>query len=181
MKTLVTSDLHFYHRNILKFCPRVRGQYSDMHDMNERMIEQWNEEVSEDDLVYNLGDVSFAGSEKTAEILGRLNGRQILILGNHDNKLMKSQRCRDQFEEIHDYLEVDISGKKVVMFHYPIWEWKNCHRGSVHLYGHIHDSIAPMPGRHMNVGFDYTGKIVTDLHELVDEMSKIEKYQTHHN
>lgn len=180
MKTYITSDLHFNHRNILKFCPRVRGEYADVEHMNRSMIEKWNSIVEPQDLVYNLGDVSFGSSAKTLEILTQLNGRQILIKGNHDSSTLKDKRCRAMFEHVFDYLEVDVNGLKVVMFHYPIWEWRNCHKGSVHFYGHIHDSIAPMPGRQTNVGYDYTGRIVCDLEKLVDQVVQVDSLQTHH-
>ena len=47
MKTWVTSDLHFGHKNIMSFCPVTRAHYNnDVDYMNEKMVMEWNEKVS---------------------------------------------------------------------------------------------------------------------------------------
>jgi calcineurin-like phosphoesterase family protein len=74
-----TSDTHFDHINILKYCNR---DYKDVVHMNESLIKNWNNLVKPGDLVYHLGDVSF----KTDKFIHRLNGDIVLISGNHDKK-----------------------------------------------------------------------------------------------
>jgi calcineurin-like phosphoesterase family protein len=75
-----TSDTHFGHQNILKYCLRP---YSSIEEMQEALITNWNSRVSNDDTVYHLGDFSF--HERYVEsIVPRLNGTKILLLGNHD-------------------------------------------------------------------------------------------------
>ena len=87
-----TSDLHFSHHNIAKFCPQFR-QYSDVDEMNEALIRYWNETVQPEDIVYNLGDLSFARDiAAIAKVLRRLNGQHHLIYGNHDNVIMKNSK-----------------------------------------------------------------------------------------
>ena len=89
-QTYFTSDLHFSHKNIAKFCPQFRPAAPSLEELDEYMIARWNETVHPEDTVYNLGDVSFAHDLKKIEaILRRLNGQHHLILGNHDDLISR--------------------------------------------------------------------------------------------
>ena len=171
MKTWITSDTHFGHSNIMNFCPETRGRFQDKDHMNREMIKIWNAVVGQEDLVYHLGDVSFLNVTETCDIVENLNGRKILITGNHDGKLLKKQRFRDCFEEIHDYLEITHKNKKVILFHYPIhMHWNSSHYGSVHFYGHVHGNQTGLEEyRARDVGFDATGNVVTLLDSIFSE------------
>ena len=59
MKKWITSDLHFGHANIMKFCPVTRAGFRDVDHMNECMIEEWNQSVAPEAEVFILGDVAF--------------------------------------------------------------------------------------------------------------------------
>lgn len=136
----VTSDIHFHHANILKFNPETR-QHSSIEAMNEFLIQDWNSKVAPfSDTVYILGDFCFGNVEKAVSILKRLNGRKILVQGNHDEKLVQDKRFRDEFESIHVYHEISYNGAKVCMMHYPILSWNRAHKGSYMLHGHLHGS-----------------------------------------
>ena len=80
----VISDTHFGHKNILTFLnedgSRVRD-FSSLEEMDELIVENWNKTVSDQDIVYHLGDVYFGAGHQH---LKRLRGRKRLILGNHD-------------------------------------------------------------------------------------------------
>ena len=58
--------------------------FKDTTEMNEYIIKKWNSAVKEDDIVYHLGDVGFGTTEMLKELIGRLNGKKILLRGNHD-------------------------------------------------------------------------------------------------
>lgn len=181
MKTWVTADLHFGHVNIQKFCPKTRGHYRDVDHMNEDMILQWNRQVSADDKVYILGDVSFQTPEKSVETLGRLNGNKVLVKGNHDQKNLKDVCFASQFVEAHDYLELNYNGNLIVMLHYPLLEWNRMHRGSLHFYGHLHGGKSGLEEyRARDAGFDATGNVVTLMDDLVTDALK-GKIKSHHN
>lgn len=147
-----TSDLHFWHKNILKFCPNTR-KYETVEEMNRAIIKKWNEQVAPEDNVYILGDVFFCNAGQAIEILSQLPGHKHLILGNHDQVIKDNATVRSFFDSISEYKVITRSGKKVVMFHYPIWEWDKMHYGSYHLYGHVHGNSS-VPGRAMDVGID---------------------------
>jgi calcineurin-like phosphoesterase family protein len=98
MKTYITSDLHFGHKNIMSFCPVSRARFrNDMDYMNEAMVREWNDLIEPNDLVYILGDVAFLPAPKAVEYLRRLNGRKILVQGNHDRKVVKGSRISQLF------------------------------------------------------------------------------------
>lgn len=181
MKIFFTSDLHFSHKNIAKFCPQFRPATESPEVLDEYMIEMWNRTVSPEDTVYNLGDVSFAREVgQVASVLHRLNGRHHLILGNHDGLI---GRHADYFlntpkhdghpllSSIQHYLKLQVEqcSRPLVLFHYPIAEWDGCHKGWYHLHGHLHDRMALLPGRVLNVGYDMHGRLLEpqDIEDLL--------------
>jgi len=180
MKTYITSDLHFGHANIQKFCPETRSRFADVEHMNEQMIKEWNEIVTPEDTVYILGDVAFLPAPKAIAIMQRLNGAKILVEGNHDRKLLNDPVFRACFKEVHKYLDIVYNGTRVCMFHFPIWEWDQMHRGAVHFYGHVHGKKTGMEKyRARDVAFDATGKVVVSMDEMVADALRGE-IKSHH-
>lgn len=171
MNTWITSDLHFGHKNILTFCPETRSKYNnDIDYMNEQIILEWNTIVSNCDTVYILGDVAFLSCEKACKILNSLNGNKILIEGNHDKHLLEKIEFRNCFKEIHKYLSIKYNGYDIILFHYPILEWDRMQYGSVHFHGHLHHKNSGLETfRCRNVGFDYTGNIVSSLDSMIED------------
>jgi len=173
MKIYITSDLHFFHKSILNFCPATRP-YADITEMNAAIIKQWNDIVNPDDLTYILGDISFSSPNNSISVISQLNGRKILVFGNHDSGLLKNQTFRNCFESIHQLLDVRYNNHKIVMCHYPIFDHKNCERGALMLHGHRHGNPTNIPGRIKDVGYDATGKVVSLLDDIIEELVLIE-------
>ena len=135
------ADTHFGHANILKYDNRP---FMSVEEMDEAIINNGNKAVSNTDIVYMLGDVSWYSryTGKTTEILNKLNGYKILIQGNHDNRL--SATDKRNFGLIVDYVEIiddspGANNAKIVLSHYPIPFYKNMPHGDYHFYGHIHN------------------------------------------
>ena len=95
-KVFFTSDTHFYHGNIIRFCNRP---FKDVEVMNETIISNWNNTVGQDDTIFHLGDFCLGGSAEWTKILDRLNGKIYLIMGNHDLKNIR-QGYIDRFEHV---------------------------------------------------------------------------------
>lgn len=150
MNIWLTSDSHFYHKNIINFA-RATRRGADVQSMNELLIKQWNSQVQPNDHVYHLGDFSFGSADKTLEILSRLNGRIHLIKGNHDHWLNKQTTAL--LESVQDYKTIRIGEHRAVLFHYPIIDYDRMHYGSLHFYGHVHGGY-DHPGRAFDVGID---------------------------
>ena len=181
MKTYITSDLHFGHKNIMKFCPVTRARFRDDVDyMNEQMVIEWNNIVQPGDLVYILGDVAFLPAQKAAEYMNRLNGDKILVEGNHDRKTLNDPTFRRAFKEVHKYLDINYGGHKCVMFHYPIAEWDQMHRGALHFHGHLHGGVSGLEEfRARDMGMDATGEIVIEIEKAISDALK-GKIKGHH-
>jgi calcineurin-like phosphoesterase family protein len=155
-----TSDHHFGHKNILKFSDRP---FESVEEMDEALIQRWNEKIKPEDEVYHLGDVGLMSSGKLRKILDRLNGKIYLINGNHEKS---AQACHSRFEWIKDYYELVVKddeferGKQLIaLFHYSIREWNSSHWGTYHLYGHSHGSLPDDPN---SLSFD----IGVDCHDF---------------
>lgn len=141
-KLWFTSDLHLLHNNIIKYCSRP-FPFMESHD--NKLIENWNTLVKEDDNIFILGDFMFTSKiSKIKEVLNLLNGKKWLLLGNHcyQNRFDR-QSVIDLFEGrvmdaasikvIDDELEDGLM--KIFMSHYPHAHWD---RGAIHLHGHLH-------------------------------------------
>lgn len=181
MRTWITSDLHFGHTNIMKFCPQSRARFNnDVNYMNEAMVHEWNACVQPGDLVYILGDVAFMPASKAAVYMQRLNGNKILIEGNHDRKALKDPAFRSCFTEVHKYLDINYNGHKIVMFHYPIAEWDQMHRGALHFHGHLHGGVSGLEDfRARDMGMDATGFIVVEMERAIND-AMTGKIKGHH-
>lgn len=88
MARFFTSDQHFGHANILKYEADYRKDHAGVtfrtvNHMNDAIVARWNATVTPHDTVYTLGDFSYK-LHSIAEYLPRLNGRVVLIVGNHD-------------------------------------------------------------------------------------------------
>lgn len=170
MKTWIGSDFHWGHSGIMRHCPDTRGHYRDVEHMNADMTERWNSTVDTNDVVYMLGDIAFMSGFEASKIVGGLNGRKILLVGNHDSKSIKDHNFRRCFQEIHDYLEVKYNGRRLVMMHYPLVEWNQCHHGAVHFHGHLHQNPSGLEQyRARNVGWDYTGRFLSTMEEMIED------------
>lgn len=146
MSNFYIADTHFGHFNIIKHCHRPFGM---LEQMDTTLIQNWNKVVSDKDTVYILGDIAFSkGAKEPAEYLRQLRGKKIIIVGNHDYDISKNRTKylkSKLVEGIYDYLEIKdtLNGesKKLILSHYPMVEWNGFFRGSIHLYGHIHNNV----------------------------------------
>ena len=101
------SDLHLDHVRIIKYCNRP---FRDVRQMNRVLVSNWNRAVGKNDIVYFLGDLVVNRKELTSYWLNKLNGRIILIRGNHDKE--KSRRWRH-------HLVANIDGTNFFLTHDP--------------------------------------------------------------
>lgn len=133
-----TSDTHFGHENIIKFCNRP---FANAKEMNETLINNWNRVVGPDDIIFHLGDFAFGGSYLWNNMLDRLNGHIYLVIGNHDRKNLR-QGYVQKFDGIYPQLQINIDGRSVYLNHYPFLCYGGSYRGDRdavwQLFGHVH-------------------------------------------
>lgn len=131
-----TSDLHFFHQNILRHCDRP---FASADEMNQVLIENWNRRVQPRDEVYILGDVTMKGADRAMEMLGQLCGRKYLIRGNHDYFVDQKEFSPYIFEWVKDYHELKQQNCLFVLCHYPFLSWHKMQHGAFNLHGHMHN------------------------------------------
>lgn len=170
MASFYTADLHFGHANIISLCDRP---FADVGKMDEGLIKRWNEVVGPDDTVYVVGDVALSPKQLSPVCL--LNGRKILVAGNHDSCHRMHRGWRRAVPVYMDagFVSVvvggivtdhDLGGGVVVdLAHLPYAgdsrpedryaRWRPEDRGNVLLCGHVHTAWA-VSGRQINVGVD---------------------------
>ena len=130
------ADWHYNHANILSYNNRP---FKTVEEMDAALVERWNATVTSADTVYVLGDMFWGGETKAVPVLDSLNGKKILIKGNHDR--CKNTEFRKRFDQISGYLEITDGDRHVVLCHYPMPCFKNHFHGWYHLYGHVHNSF----------------------------------------
>jgi calcineurin-like phosphoesterase family protein len=167
-RIFVVSDTHFNHHNILKFTHsdaddrKIRGsKFATTEEMNDYMVHKWNEVVTDEDIVYHLGDVYFGPQKEADDILSRLKGSKRLILGNHDNG--KDSVLHKHFQKIlvwRVFKEFDC-----VLTHIPLHQTSINEKVTFNVHGHIHQNNSPS-AVHINVSVektDYTPLLLEDV------------------
>lgn len=136
-RTWVAADHHFGHANILNF-KRDDGTplrpFETLEEHDETIISNHNAVVGHGDRVYLLGDVCIRRPYR--HLLGRLNGRLVLVKGNHD--IFKIQDYLPYFDDIRSYVvQKDKDGNKVILSHIPIHP-ESLGRFGTNIHGHLH-------------------------------------------
>lgn len=190
-KHWITSDIHFGHLNILKYCSDTRGMFANVDEMNEKLIANWNSDVSADDHVFILGDVCMGLIEKAPGLISQLKGAKTLVVGNHDRSLLKLPIMSTEegrrslgFIEVTDYKCFGI--KKIgsfVMMHYPLSSYDGQNKGAIHFHGHLHGSPPNIKqlGRIKDVGADTNNLKPYDFEKLVKEMQQMQLPSINHH
>lgn len=170
------SDLHFNHEKVLKYEKDARP-FNSLEEMNEKLIENWNSRVKEEDTVYMLGDIFMGTIDIVDAIMPRLKGKKILIRGNHDtNKRVEKMKPYLVPNGVHSLLCIEVEKTPLVLCHYPIREWMWKDNGSIHLYGHVHSNdhrngILQEPNSY-HVGVDTNGLMPISFEEIMRKLGK---------
>jgi calcineurin-like phosphoesterase family protein len=183
----ITSDCHFSHKNLVRGVTNWRTKtgeiptnstrdFNTIEEMNQRLVDNINSKVGQNDTLIMLGDVSFGGFEFIKIFLDRLVCKNIhLVLGNHDHHIRNNRdNIKDMFLSVSDYLQVNIVGENFVMTHYPFASWNGLNKGVVHLHGHVHLPASKKwgKGKRLDVGMDGNNLYPYSLTEIVHMMDK---------
>ena len=177
-----TSDLHLGHDSVIGFCNRP---FASVEEMDAVLINNWNKKVKNNDTVYIVGDFVWQKCVPD-KYLRQLNGKKILVTGNHDHWAKKAEYF-SYFEEITQYKEVSLNNHPITLCHYPMIEWKNSRKeGSSKLgyliYGHTHNNIKQeyrllfeKPNA-LNAGVDINGFSPVNFDELTENNKKFSAF-----
>lgn len=159
-KLFFTSDTHFSHENIIKYCFR---SFRTIDEMNQKLIENWNKIVGKNDIIFHLGDFIFTSGKRsqrqieTEKILQKLNGHKYLIIGNHDKEPTYKATGWIRYDNI---LEVHYQDyHPIILCHYPMIVWNKSQYGSYHFYGHCHGTLGTHKDFHR--GHNPVAKIIS--------------------
>lgn len=130
MTTFFISDTHFSHQNILKFEPYYRP-FETIEEHDQELIKRWNSVVTQEDIVYHLGDVVF-GKDNMWK-LGYLNGDKRLIMGNHD--CYQTQEYLKYFTKLYGCLQWQ---GFCILTHIPVCTQQLMNRFKYNIHGHTH-------------------------------------------
>ena len=162
------SDPHFGHENILKMCQRP---FESVEEMNEAMIDAWNQRVTGNDTVFILGDL-FYRCPDPEPILQRLKGKKRLIIGNHDSSWMDNVDLSRYFVSVDPFLEITDGVRAITLCHYPLLTWKHKLRTYM-VHGHIHNDttsdffpLLVARERVLNAGVEVNGYRPVTVEEL---------------
>ena len=173
MKTFVIADTHFGHQGVCYFL-RADGTklrpWDDAGQMDRDMVQYWNSTVAPNDRVHILGDVVIA--RRHLSTLNLLNGRKVLIKGNHD--IFKLKDYAPHFDDIRAYKVFRLhSGKQGIMSHIPVHPASLGDRFAINIHGHLHSSVVldnevPDP-RYVCVSAEHTNFRPLDLNTIIND------------
>jgi len=187
-----TSDTHYDHENICAATTKWIGaehltrKFSSLEQMNDKLVDSINNKVSQDDILFHLGDWSFNGFENIRKFRERINCKNVhLILGNHDHHIRRNkENIQSVFSSVNQYLDLEVKWRpyhsklvadsyaRFVLMHYPIASWNGMGDGVIHLHGHVH--LPPhqrlADGKAMDVGVDGNNMEPISMEEVLKIM-----------
>ena len=177
----ITSDEHYGHENIIKYCNRP---YATAHEGIDFMIARHNSVVPRNKNVVTLhaGDMFWNSlTQKEAEdILYQLNGSHAFLYGNHDELMEESPWLRSQFlfckgeNKVGGAHIINHQNKKLLVSHFAHRVWERSHKGSYHVYGHSHQELPPS-GFSFDIGVEGHDYRPWALEEIWDRMGTLKQ------
>ena len=110
-----TSDLHFGHDR--EFVWKARG-FESVQEMNLAIAGRFNSKVQPEDTVYILGDLMLGDNVTGEYFLSQLNGKKIIVLGNHDTN-PRIDIYKKYADEVVYATMLKYKKRVIYMSHYP--------------------------------------------------------------
>lgn len=178
--------------------------FQTLEEMNELIVTNINKCVKEDDILYHLGDWSFGGINNIWNFRKQIKCKNIILVsGNHDHWIKKNAILPNVFDEhlvgfvdkcpIHDHVssvfarqlftlvlpeltKIKIDKQEIILCHFPLEEWENMDRGSIHLHAHCHHTKdytdLNMYAKRKDVGMDWEEFRPYSWNEIKEEMKE---------
>jgi len=155
-----TSDEHYAHQNIIKYCNRP---FKDIYEMDETIINNFNRVVKKSDITIHAGDFTLLKDKKIIyeKYINRLNGKHIFLKGSHDYWIPQKGSIQRW--------EKNINGYYIVVDHYAYRVWPRSHYNSFMLYGHSHGNLEPV-GKQWDLSVDNNNFFPLSEIQIIDIM-----------
>lgn len=177
------ADSHFGHANIIRYCNRP---FHNINEMDTTMLNNINEVVKEDDVLWHLGDFAY-GRDATINHI-KWTRRQIrcknihLIAGNHDKLIFNNRPLRSLFTGLWNYYIGEIEGYNFLLLHRPPYfvpSWENSlyakiikkNSNTIMLHGHTHNNHHTGPH---NICVENRNYKPVSLQEIIEGVSTCE-------
>jgi calcineurin-like phosphoesterase family protein len=176
-KLYFSSDSHFDHFNITKYCHRP---FLTRKDMNDSLVANWNGVVPEDGLVVHCGDFMLPhniGDKEYVKIWNKLNFKTLILCrGNHDRIECGTYTYGDKTVIVVDIAMILVEGIKMMACHYPMLSYP----ADFQVFGHIHtlydgtcygidgDVVTKLRKTQYDVGADQNNYTPVSYWQLVD-------------
>ena len=172
-----SSDHHFGHSNIIKYCDRP---FTNCKEMDETLIKNWNSTVNPQDTVYYLGDFSLHNKPSFVleNYLTKLNGQIIFVHDNFTHDKWLDKQIKTSFQ-INSRISIIPAIQKFAwsknfyfLTHFPLESWPASFHNSFHLHGHCHGNSRPRKNR-LDVGVDSNNFYPISIHEVNKKLEMI--------
>ena len=176
-KLYFSSDSHFGHFNITKYCHRP---FKSRSEMDKALIANWNSVVPEDGIVVHCGDFMLPhknGDKEYKKIWNKLNFKLLVLCrGNHDLIDCGVYEYGDKTVIVKDMVMIEVESIKIMAIHYPI----SAYPADYNVFGHIHtlsdgtcdgedaDVIDKLKKTQYDVGVDQNGYTPVSYRKLMD-------------
>jgi calcineurin-like phosphoesterase family protein len=124
--------------------------FEDASRMTTDMVQLWNLQVGDHDIVYVLGDFMGPATDRMASILASLNGAKVLVVGDKD-RLSSSDYLAAGFEEV--YRTSVLVANSIVLSYRPV---QGLHR-MWNLHGGPGREISDLSTRHISLRVENWG------------------------
>jgi calcineurin-like phosphoesterase family protein len=174
-KVFITSDTFFGREQIIK---KAKRPFETVEEMNKKLVDNWNNVVSENDTVYHLGN--FAWNPIIADnILKQLNGNIIFILGEYDDALLDISEYYEGVSIIEEQI-VKVKEHKAIFSHWPLEEWPGKNKGIFHFHGSTLKKLKTDLGKMNRVNvccdnWNYTPQDIDSLYSIFEDWKKAQK------
>lgn len=192
-RTWYTADMHFGHANIIDYCSRP---WPDVASMDAGLVERWNAVVAPEDTVWVLGDVALSPSKLGPA--AELNGRKLLVAGNHDSCWTGHRRWHGQLAR-YERAGFDVAVPSGIHHGHQVGAWtvrlshmpydgdhadedryaehRPADDGTPLLHGHVHDAwtmrTTARGTPQINVGVDVRGWAPVSAETLAAELDDL--------
>lgn len=186
MEIWLSSDTHFGHNKEFLYGPRG---FTNVKEMNEAIIENWNSVVKPEDITYLLGDVMLGDNNAGLDCLKELNGLIYVIWGNHctdtRKKLLSALPNVITLGYAHQFKYGKLS---IYLSHYPTlttnYDDKHFSQHVLSLHGHTHQKtnwLDPKNPFLYHVGLDshnntpvHIDEVITDIRQRWEEIGRLQ-------
>ena len=176
MQTFFTSDTHFDDEFAIQYFGRP---FQSVDEMNAAMVERWNTVVTNEDVVYHLGDFTPKGLDHLTKWSDQLHGSIKILPGNMDRHWLKDFVAGERVQVLPPLVSLEFSElgttggpQVIVLCHYSMQVWERSNHGSWHLFGHTHGKLKGI-GKSFDVGVDCTDFVPLSLDQVAEKMARL--------